>query len=111
MPRRYEVFLGAPTPTQLRSSTNKDKGNGHTWKTLSRPLAYDALPPPATLAAATRRISSIYGNIIWQDDDGEDEPFEDDNAHAKAQDEAGSKYIPNMNHSDGSLYLLQQPHT
>lgn len=75
---RYEVFLDAPSVSEWRNSpqniqyhweTYIDEDAGSDWDSIQD----SDLPfPPATLAAASRRISSIYGNIIWRQD--EDDP-------------------------------------
>ncbi|KAG1849271.1 hypothetical protein DFJ58DRAFT_452927 [Suillus subalutaceus] len=66
----FRVFLGAPSVSDLR----KDAAGSYTWKTIEPPLV-DAsqalLYPPATLEAASRRISLLYQNIIFDDSDEE----------------------------------------
>ncbi|KAG2121925.1 hypothetical protein DEU56DRAFT_89454 [Suillus clintonianus] len=65
----FRVFLGAPSISDL----NKAPGS-YTWKTIEPPSAEASQPllyPPATLEAASRRISLLYQNIIF--DDGEEE--------------------------------------
>lgn len=61
----YSIFLGAPSASAL----NEDPRN-YEWKTISLP---GSLPPPATLDAATRRISLYYQNIIFREDGEEQE--------------------------------------
>jgi hypothetical protein len=75
---RYEVFLDAPSVSEWRNASediqyhwesyiDEDVSSGRdSTQDSDRPF------PPATLAAASRRISSIYGNIIWRQD--EDDP-------------------------------------
>jgi hypothetical protein len=67
---RYEVFLNPPSVSDLRTPDPQS----YTWEIfVAEPSENDSpLPPPATLAAASRRISSIYGNIIWQDDESDE---------------------------------------
>ncbi|KAG1841829.1 hypothetical protein F4604DRAFT_1597873 [Suillus subluteus] len=66
----FRVFLGAPSVSDLR----KDAAGSYTWKTIEPPLV-DAsqalLYPPATLEAASRRISLLYQNIIFDNSDEE----------------------------------------
>ncbi|PSS06872.1 hypothetical protein PHLCEN_2v3530 [Hermanssonia centrifuga] len=60
---RFEVFVGAPTTQDLKQ-TNKSP---HRWLTVSstpKPATFFALPP-ATLEAASLRISRLYENIIF----------------------------------------------
>ena len=73
---RYTVFLGAPSP-----STLSDDGMLYQWRTLesatypaSKGTAIDFFSgyPSSALDGASRRISAIYENIIFADDD-EDE--------------------------------------
>jgi hypothetical protein len=62
----YRVFLGAPSISDLK----KDPAATYTWKTVEPPsaAATQALVyPPATLEAASRRISLLYQNIIFDE--------------------------------------------
>lgn len=74
---RYTVFLGAPTP----SSTLNDDGISYQWRTLAStldPVSQDTSTglfagfPSSALDAASRRISAMYENVIFADED-EDE--------------------------------------
>ncbi|KAG2747662.1 hypothetical protein P692DRAFT_20574627 [Suillus brevipes Sb2] len=70
----YRVFLGAPSISDLK----KDPAVTYTWKTVEPPsaAATQALVyPPATLEAASRRISLLYQNIIFDEsnEEGSDE--------------------------------------
>jgi hypothetical protein len=70
----YRVFLGAPSISDLK----KDPAVSYTWKTVEPPsaAATQALVyPPATLEAASRRISLLYQNIIFDEsnEQGSDE--------------------------------------
>lgn len=66
----FRVFLGAPSVSDLK----KEPAGSYTWKTIEPPLAETSqalLYPPATLEAASRRISLFYQNIIFDDSDEE----------------------------------------
>ncbi|KAH7921051.1 hypothetical protein BV22DRAFT_756451 [Leucogyrophana mollusca] len=67
----YRVFIGAPPAADL----GKDPSS-YTWKTIQQPTSsqnsVSIVYPPATLAAASRRISLLYHNVIF-DDTVEDE--------------------------------------
>ena len=74
---RYAVFLGAPSP----STTPSDDGILYQWRTLESatyPASKDTVMelfsgyPSSALDGASRRISAMYDNIIFADDD-EDE--------------------------------------
>lgn len=74
---RYAVFLGAPSP----STTLSDDGILYQWRTLESatyPASKDTVIdffsgyPSSALDGASRRISTIYENIIFADND-EDE--------------------------------------
>lgn len=72
----YRVFLGAPTRAEL---TNE--ANSYRWTTTSSrdaitiprtrtlPLSQPIYLPTATLEAASARISLIYKDIVFKDDD------------------------------------------
>ncbi|OCH91681.1 hypothetical protein OBBRIDRAFT_513020 [Obba rivulosa] len=65
---RFRVFLGAPSADDLGISPKRFQ-----WQTVS---SGDEKPcslalPPATLEAASRRITSFYQNIIFESDDEE----------------------------------------
>ncbi|KAG6840086.1 hypothetical protein C0991_009063 [Blastosporella zonata] len=68
----YRVFLGAPSLSDL----DKDPSS-YQWQTISSNQAFppkrtiatqSIILPPATLEAASRRISRIYENIIFDDE-------------------------------------------
>jgi hypothetical protein len=65
----FRVFLGAPSAKDVSEPTSD-----YHWHTLS---STQPVLPAATIEAATRRISLIYQNIIFKDDD-EDESGEYD---------------------------------
>jgi len=73
---RFRVFLGAPPAADVATDPN-----GYVWKTLQEPSPMQSLVPypPATLDAASRRISLLYQNVIFTDsqepepDDGDDD--------------------------------------
>jgi hypothetical protein len=70
MMTHFRVFLGAPSVSDLK----KEPAGSYTWKTIEPPLAETSqalLYPPATLEAASRRISLFYQNIIFDDSDEE----------------------------------------
>ena len=74
----YRIFLGAPSARELRESTGNET---YQWKTITYPMAQDEadtsvslndMPlPPLTLEAATQRISLLYQNIIFDEDEDE----------------------------------------
>ena len=80
----YHVFLGAPTAKEVLQTA--DSSASWDWTTVSsKPIKpqsssdFSYLLPPATLEAASRRISLIYRNIIFQDNDGnnnDEDPFD-----------------------------------
>lgn len=62
--KHYRVFLGAPSPASLRCD-ERDFG----WETFTtRTPILDA----SVFEAASRRISRLYENVIFADDDDED---------------------------------------
>jgi hypothetical protein len=83
---RYTVFLGAPTP----SSTLDDEGVSYQWRTLAStldPVTQDTSTdlfagfPSSALDAASRRISTMYENVIFADgseDEGDTQIVEEE---------------------------------
>lgn len=73
----FRVFLGAPS----KADVQQDPSSYH-WQTVSSKssTAASQLPllPPATLEAASRRISLIYQNIIFGDAEDEQEYHEEE---------------------------------
>ncbi|KAJ7667062.1 hypothetical protein B0H17DRAFT_1162456 [Mycena rosella] len=70
------VFLGAPSPSDI----HRDPSEYH-WRTVSpKPMptqpssSQAAIYPPATLVAASRRISLMYQNVIFDDSKEEEDP-------------------------------------
>lgn len=81
---QFHVFLKAPTLKELKGEGNdQDISSRFQWHNVlySNPQDTDGSTnidvqlPPATLEAASRRISMLYENIIFRDDheDGEAE--------------------------------------
>jgi hypothetical protein len=71
---KFRVFLGAPTKADILHQSTET--SGYNWQTVSSttPTASQSsftLYPPATLDAASHRISLFYQNIIF--DENEDE--------------------------------------
>lgn len=74
---RYEVFLGAPQPRHLHETHGLDPQTiGYRWQTVAPRSPDEAVMspqvnvynlPPATLDAASRRISMLYDNTIFKD--------------------------------------------
>ena len=64
---RFRVFLGAPVAADV--GTDPD---GYVWQTIQ-----ESPYPPATLDAASRRVSLLYQNVIF-DDVSEPDPDHDD---------------------------------
>ncbi|KAF8552453.1 hypothetical protein OG21DRAFT_121730 [Imleria badia] len=58
----FRIFLGAPSPADVDTDPN-----GFVWQTLQEPQ--QVLYPPATLDAASRRISLLYQNVIFDSQD------------------------------------------
>jgi hypothetical protein len=73
----FRVFLGAPSKVDVQ----QDPSSYH-WQTVSSKSSAEAsqlpLLPPATLEAASRRISLIYQNIIFDDAEDEQEYHEEE---------------------------------
>ncbi|KAJ8081552.1 hypothetical protein PM082_007397 [Marasmius tenuissimus] len=79
----FQVFLGAPTAKELRSTPTDSYGrwetfdssysHPHTQLQASTSISGLSPLPPATLEAASRRISRIYQNAIFQDVEDEEE--------------------------------------
>ncbi|KAI0829741.1 hypothetical protein BC628DRAFT_1063783 [Trametes gibbosa] len=68
---RYHVFTGAPAARNVSGTPTQFE-----WRTITfRPLKPPPLTlPPATLAAASRRISMMYENVIFvEHHDGDDD--------------------------------------
>ena len=61
---RFRVFLGAPSAADVDTDPN-----GYVWQTLQEPssISQAFVYPPATLDAASRRISLLYQNVIFSD--------------------------------------------
>ncbi|KAJ3007388.1 hypothetical protein NUW54_g3566 [Trametes sanguinea] len=82
MTTRYRVFYGAPSTQDLRKPSSKLR-----WQTVttsdarSGPLTL----PPATLAAASRRISMMYANVIFGESQEDDEACVGDPAGGNEQ--------------------------
>jgi hypothetical protein len=65
----FRVFVGAPSASDLKRDTGS-----YIWKIIEPPSAdvsQALIYPPATLDAASRRISLLYQNIIFEDSDEE----------------------------------------
>ncbi|OAX38181.1 hypothetical protein K503DRAFT_800650 [Rhizopogon vinicolor AM-OR11-026] len=79
---QFRVFIGAPSIIDLKRDTGP-----YTWKTIEPPSAEVSqvlVYPPATLEAATRRISLLYQNIIF-DESGE-EAFDQEHVYGEGAD-------------------------
>jgi hypothetical protein len=65
----YRVFLGAPSRAEMRQLSGS-----YQWQTVSsEPLPpASVIFPPATLEAASRRISLIYQGVIFKEPDERD---------------------------------------
>ncbi|KAH9921239.1 uncharacterized protein BXZ73DRAFT_91848 [Epithele typhae] len=89
---RYVLFYGAPSATDLRSD--------HEWKSISPDFANRTTYtlPPSTLASANRRISNMYENVIFMDQDDVSEDIEEDSAETTA-----ITWPPTFQRTDGSL--------
>jgi hypothetical protein len=75
---KFRVFIGAPSRKDLQQDSTRCL---YHWQTISStPTSLDSgshsvIFPPATLEAASRRISLMYQNIIFDDIQPEDDPF------------------------------------
>lgn len=100
MQMSYKVFLKAPTAAALKDNATKesfrwqiansqDKGQSSFLNKSSDVLSKDSgrdeaqvegvqewILHPATLGAASQRISEMYRNVIFAEDDDEEEPWE-----------------------------------
>ncbi|KAF8127691.1 hypothetical protein EV363DRAFT_1344384 [Boletus edulis] len=80
----FRVFLGAPSAADIGTDPN-----GYIWQTVQEPSAsitQHSLYLPATLDAASRRISLLYQNVIF-DHSQESEP---DHLGSQQDDDAGN---------------------
>ncbi|KZT71673.1 hypothetical protein DAEQUDRAFT_92262 [Daedalea quercina L-15889] len=66
--KSYRVFLGAPPASEINVAVD---GTAYHWKTVSPVGEQDVTLPTATIEAASRRISALYENIIFHEDDDE----------------------------------------
>jgi hypothetical protein len=89
----YRIFLGAPSPQDL-ANIDSSAASAYHWQTVSSSSRIPSkssstrlietqslILPPATLEAASRRISLIYQNIIFdesKDEEGDSLVEEDD---------------------------------
>jgi hypothetical protein len=90
---RYEVFLNPPSIAALRSAV--DHASCH-WQTSHFKPETDespSTPPPATLAAASRRIKSIYGGVIWDQDDEDVVMYNDESEEREERVLAGASVL------------------
>ncbi|KIJ59715.1 hypothetical protein HYDPIDRAFT_140324 [Hydnomerulius pinastri MD-312] len=83
----HRVFLGAPTAADI----DKDP-KSYVWKAFQEPSSIQpsqslVLYPPATLNAASRRISLLYQNVIFDDADEEEYHGIDDEVEDSQQQE------------------------
>jgi len=74
---QFRVFVGAPCLADLRQS-----GLSFNWQTVSSTSSVTF--PQATLEAASRRISLIYQNIIFDNSDGDQEALDENITQANA---------------------------
>ena len=66
---RFRVFVGAPSQ---RAVQHLSESSAYKWQTVSpTPSQPSLIFPPATLDAASRRISLFYQNIIFHGDEGD----------------------------------------
>ena len=71
--KSYRVFLGAPPASEI-----KIRRDEYHWQTVSEPAAtlvsqhhVDITLPVTIVEAASKRISALYENIIFREDDDE----------------------------------------
>ncbi|KAI9445951.1 hypothetical protein H4582DRAFT_517837 [Lactarius indigo] len=91
---KYVVFLGAPSPSSTSTYNDEDR-TSYQWHTvigapstpdlsqLSKKMSLELIPmyPSSALDTASRRISAMYENIIFGDEDedeGDTQVIEDD---------------------------------
>lgn len=75
---RFRVFLGAPSAADMATDPN-----GYVWQTHQEPSPMGSLRvpfPPATLDAASRRISLLYKNVIFTDSQEPEQNDDDDDS-------------------------------
>ncbi|KAI9567209.1 hypothetical protein HD554DRAFT_2205633 [Boletus coccyginus] len=75
---RFRVFLGAPSAADMAMDPN-----GYVWRTHQEPSPMGSLRvpfPPATLDAASRRISLLYQNVIFTDSQEPEQINDDDDS-------------------------------
>jgi hypothetical protein len=95
------IFLGAPSRSDLENVDDLE----YSWQTVTvRPTstpASESAPvlPPATLAAAGRRLSAIYGNMIFKDEEDEPNLEESDMTRDHAHGASGVSICPNLRSS------------
>jgi hypothetical protein len=70
----FQVFLGAPSRKDVRANTTTPSH----WYTLQSPSQSEAVLSPSIVAEASRRVSSLYQNIIFREDNPEEEDIEDE---------------------------------
>jgi hypothetical protein len=78
----YRVFLGAPSRAEMRQSSGS-----YQWQTVSSEpsLSASVIFPPATLEAASRRISLIYQGVIFKEPDEGDDVDEKMDLHGNGE--------------------------
>ncbi|KAJ7083151.1 hypothetical protein B0H15DRAFT_429129 [Mycena belliarum] len=66
------VFLGAPSASDIHRNPREYRWRTVSHKPMTQPSSQTAFYPPATLEAASRRISLMYQNVIFDDSNEED---------------------------------------
>ena len=71
--KSYRVFLGAPPACAIHKGRDE-----YSWETVSEPAVapfsqrhVDITLPATTVEAASKKISALYENIIFREDDDE----------------------------------------
>ncbi|THH13829.1 hypothetical protein EW146_g6430 [Bondarzewia mesenterica] len=109
MPKRYRVFLGAPIPKDISSS-----GLWHKISSAPAPLPSQSQPSgylPSTLSAASRRISLLYQNIIFKDEERDEESHLDPEEENETRQEQTTLLTlgPTQNHDQADLTPSLKP--
>ncbi|KAK7692170.1 hypothetical protein QCA50_003791 [Cerrena zonata] len=87
MMTRYHVFLGAPSSKDIYQDID-DTARTYRWNTVTFPKSPPVLPS-GTMEAVSRRISMLYENIIFDDEDHDGADYSAVPEHDEVNDDAG----------------------
>lgn len=91
MMTRYHVFLGAPSSKDIYQDID-DTARTYRWNTVTFPKSPPVLPS-GTMEAVSRRISMLYENIIFDDEDHDGADYSAVPEHDEVNDDAGKLCI------------------